>query len=147
MKFLKGLEPLALLAARMILALIFVFHGYPKLTHPSEGMRNFFVSHGFPAYFLSVAGTLECFGALLLFLGLFTRPAALLLAIEMGVAIGKVHSVRGIMAVNEYEFPLAVAAGCLVLATVGAGVFSLDHMIFGEGGRPRRSQRSRSTRE
>jgi putative oxidoreductase len=142
MKFLKGLEPLALLAVRVILALIFVFHGYPKLTHPSEGMRSFFVAHGFPGYFLGVSGILECFGALLLFLGLFTRPAALLLAIEMVVAIWKVHSVHGIMAVNEYEFPLAVCAGCLVLATIGAGVFSVDNVLFGEGGKTRRAARA-----
>lgn len=142
MKFLKGLEPLSLLALRVALGMIFLYHGYPKLTHPTEGMRTFFVSHGFPAYFLPLAGTLECFGALLLFLGLFTRPAALLLAIEMGVAIWKVHSLHGIMAVSEYEFPLAVGAGCLVLATIGAGLLSADHMVFGEDGKRRRSAKS-----
>jgi putative oxidoreductase len=142
MKFMKGLEPLALLALRLVLALIFVFHGYPKLVHPSEGMHAFFVSHGFPGHMLGVAGILECFGALLLFLGLFTRPAALLLAIEMAVAIWRVHSTRGIMAVHEYEFPLAVAAGCIVLATFGAGLFSLDHLVFGEAGATRRPSKS-----
>jgi len=138
MKFMKGLEPLALLVLRLAMALIFVYHGYPKLAHPNEGMRAFFVSHGFPAYFLGVTGTLECFGALLLFLGLFTRPAGLLLAIEMGVAIWKVHSGHGIMAVHDYEFPLAVGVGAMVLATVGAGLVSLDNLIFGEGGKRRR---------
>jgi putative oxidoreductase len=142
MKFLKGLEPLALLALRGVLGLIFVYHGYPKLVHPSDAMRDFFVSHGFPGYFLGVAGILECFGALLLFAGLFTRPAALLLAIEMGVAIWKVHSAHGIMAVKDFEFPLAVCAGCLVLATIGAGAVSLDHLVFGEEGKRRRAARS-----
>jgi putative oxidoreductase len=142
MKFMKGLEPLALLALRGVLALIFVYHGYPKLTHPTESMRAFFVSHDFPGYFLGVAGTLECFGALLIFLGIFARPAGLTLAAEMGVAIWKVHSTRGIMAVNEFEFPLAVAAGCLVLATVGAGSLSLDNLVFGENGKKRRPAKS-----
>jgi putative oxidoreductase len=138
MKFLRGLEPLALLALRWVLALIFIVHGYPKLVHPTDGMREFFVAHGLPGYFLSVAGVLECFGSVMLFLGLFTRPAALLLTIEMGVAIWKVHSVRGLIAVKEYEFPLTLAAACLVLATIGAGLFSTDHLLFGEDGKSRR---------
>ena len=142
MKSLKALEPVALLAVRLVLALIFVFHGYPKLVHANEGMRAFFVSHGFPGYMLTAAGILECFGALLLFLGLFTRPVGLLLTIEMAVAIWKVHSTHGIMAVHDYEFPLAVAAGCFALATVGAGGFSLDGLLFGEGSRSGRFARS-----
>jgi putative oxidoreductase len=98
-------------------------------------MREFFVSHGFPGFFLSIAGILEVFGGLLLIAGLFTRPAALLLTIEMGVAIWKVHSSHGIMAVKEYEFPLTLAAICFVLATAGAGRLSLDQFIFEKGGR------------
>jgi uncharacterized membrane protein YphA (DoxX/SURF4 family) len=71
-------------------------------------------------------------------MGLFTRPAALLLAIEMCVAIWKVHSLHGYMAVHDYEFPLALAAACFALATLGAGLVSLDHPIFEQSrGRPR----------
>jgi putative oxidoreductase len=135
MRFMRNLEPLALLAARLVLALVFIYHGYPKLVHPTEAMREFFISHGLPGCFLSVAGILEFFGGLLLIAGLFTRPTALLLAIEMGVAIWKVHSSHGIMAVKEYEFPLTLAATCFVLATAGAGRLSLDQFIFEKSGR------------
>jgi putative oxidoreductase len=138
MKFLRSLEPLALLVLRWVLALIFIVHGYPKLVHPTDAMKEFFVAHGLPGYFLHVAAVLECFGSVLLFLGLFTRPAALLLAIEMGVAIWKVHSVHGLIAVKEYEFPLTLAAACLALATIGAGLVSADHLLFGENGKTRR---------
>jgi len=141
MKFLNGLQPLALLVLRVCLGIIFVYHGYPKLVHANAGMAEFFVAHGLPRYFLSVAGILECFGALLLVLGLFTRPAALLLAIEMGVAIWKVHSGHGYMAVKEYEFPLAVGAACFALASVGAGAISMDYLIFGNGGKKKRTAR------
>jgi putative oxidoreductase len=143
MKFLKGLEPISLVMLRAVLGVIFLAHGYPKLMHPTDAMREFFVAHGLPAYFLSVSGILECFGAVLLFAGLFTRPAALLLAGEMAVAIWKVHSMHGIMAVRDYEFPLTVAAGCFVLATVGAGMASLDHLVLGENGKQRRPAKSR----
>ena len=80
MKFLRSFEPLSLLVLRLALALIFLYHGYPKLTHPTEQMREFFTSHGFPVYFVGLAGIIECFGALLLAAGLFTRPAAMVLA-------------------------------------------------------------------
>lgn len=138
MKFLKFFEPLALLVLRLALALIFVYHGYPKLTHPTDLMREFFTSHGFPSYFVGLAGIIESFGALLLTIGLFTRPAALVLAGEMAVAIAKVHSVHGILSVRDYEFPMALAAACIALATIGAGPLSVDQVVFGEGAKKRR---------
>src|SRR5207245_2000370 len=101
------------------------------------GMQGFFVEHGLPGYFVYIAGVLEVFGAVLLVLGLFTRGAALLLAIEMGVAIWKVHSTGGYLAVHNYEFPLAMLAGSFALASVGAGRLSLDHPLFEGGGRSR----------
>jgi len=79
---------------------------------------------------------------LLFFLGLFTRPAGLLLALEMSVAIWRVHSGHGIMAVHDYEFPLAVGAACFILATVGAGALSLENIVFGENGKKRRFVKS-----
>ncbi len=138
MKLLNSLQPLSLLFLRLALALIFIYHGYPKLVHANEGLREFFMLHGLPAYFVSVAGILECFGSLLLSVGLFTRPAALLLAAEMVVAIWKVHSVHGALLVKEYEFPLTVAVACFALATVGAGSLSVDHLFLGDNGSKRR---------
>jgi putative oxidoreductase len=132
-KFLDKLQPLSLFVLRIVLGIIFLYHGYPKLTHTHGNLQGVFVEHGLPAYSVYVAGILETFGGGLLLLGLFTRPAALLLAVEMCVAIWKVHSLHGIYAVRDYEFPLTLAAACFVLATVGAGLISLDHPIF-EGG-------------
>ena len=134
MNFLNRLQPLALLILRVALGAIFIAHGYPKLVKASGDMQQFFMQHGLPGQFVYVAGVLEVFGGGLLILGLFTRPAALLLAIEMGVAIWKVHSGRGIMAVHEYEFPLALAAACFALAAVGAGIVSIDEGMLGLGG-------------
>jgi putative oxidoreductase len=133
MKFMSVLQPFGLLVLRLALALIFIYHGYPKLVHAAPEMREFFVQHGLPGYFVGLAGILECLGSLLLFLGLFTRPMALLLAMEMGVAIWKVHSAHGVMAVKDYEFPLAVGAASFALATIGAGFISMDHLVWGEG--------------
>jgi len=130
MKSPNSLQPAGLLLLRLALGLIFFTHGYPKLAHAGAGMQSFFVEHGLPGYFVYIAGVLEVFGGMLLVLGLFTRGAALLLAIEMGVAIWKVHSTGGYLAVHNYEFPLAVLAGSFALATVGAGRLSLDQPLF-----------------
>lgn len=129
MKSLNALQPFALLALRIALGIVFFSHGYPKLVH-GAGMQGFFVQHGLPGYFVYVSGVLEVFGSVLLVLGLFTRPAALLLAAEMAVAIWKVHSLKGYLAVHEYEFPLMLAVACFVLATVGAGKLSVDQPLF-----------------
>jgi len=135
-KFLNNLRPLSLLILRIVLGIIFLFHGYPKLAHSGAGMPSAFLEHGLPAYFVYVAGIIETFGGLLLLLGLFARGAALLLAIEMCVAIWKFHS-HSYLTVHEYEFPLSLAAACFVLATVGAGPISLDHPLFEGGGKAR----------
>ncbi len=145
MKFLQSLQPLALLVLRVALGIIFISHGYPKLTGSGHAMQGFFTEHGLPAAFVYVAGVIESFGGGLLILGLFTQAAALFLAIEMAVAIWKVHSGQGIMAVHVYEFPLSLAAGCFTLAATGAGLISVDHPLFGRSGggarAPRTSQR------
>src|SRR5271156_5030947 len=89
MEELEKLKPLALLLLRLGLGIIFVYHGYPKLfTHTHETMQG--MAHmGFPAYFAYIAGVFEFFGGWLLILGLFTRIAALLLALEMGGGLGE----------------------------------------------------------
>ena len=137
MKSFNALQPLGLLALRVALGIIFFSHGYPKLVHFGAGMQGFFVQHGLPGYFVYISGVLEVFGGILLVLGLFTRPAALLLAVEMGVAIWKVHSGSGYLAVHEYEFPLALLTGCFALVTVGAGMLSVDYSLYESGNRSR----------
>src|ERR1700756_1762231 len=138
MKFLNSFQPFGLAILRVALALIFIYHGYPKLVRADAMMREFFVQHGLPGYFVGLAGILECVGGGLLLIGLFTRPAALLLAGGMGVVIWKVEMVHGVFAVNEYQFELALAAACVALATVGAGSLSVDHVMLGDGGGAKR---------
>src|SRR5712664_4951081 len=101
MKSFNSLQPVGLLALRLALGIIFFSHGYPKLAHQGAGMHGFFVQHGLPGNFVYIAGVLEVLGGLLLVLGLFTRGAALLLAIEMAVAIWKVHSSGGYLEIGR----------------------------------------------
>jgi putative oxidoreductase len=138
-KFLNSLQPVGLLTLRIALGIIFLYHGYPKLAHLRGGaqMQGFFTEHGLPGYFVYVAGVIETFGGGLLLLGLFARGAALLLAIEMSVAIWKVHSAHGYLAVHDYEFPMSLATACFALVTVGAGLISVDQFLFAGGARAR----------
>ncbi len=131
MDFLEKLKPLSLLLLRCALGIIFIFHGFPKLFGQTANWLQAFTRMGFPSYFAYISGTLEFFGGCLLIAGLFTRVVGLLLAVEMAVALWRVHLAQGIYAVKNYEFPLALCVAAFTLATVGAGMISLDHPIFG----------------
>lgn len=132
MNFLEKLKPLGLLLLRWGLGLIFIVSGRMKLFGDAQRIVEFFQSIGLPPYMVYVAGAVEFFGGCLLVAGLFTRVAALLLAGQMAVAIWKAHLGKGMLAVNEYAYPLALAVSAFALATCGAGVISLDKLIFRE---------------
>jgi len=136
-RLLNSFQAVGLLVLRVALGLIFLSHGYPKLTRPTSALQSAYLEHGLPAQAVYVVGVLETFGGTLLIIGLFARPASLLLAVEMGVMIVKLHGTHGIMALHEYEFPLTLGAACLAMATVGAGLASADHLLFGDGGSSR----------
>ncbi len=144
MEILERLKPLALLLLRVGLGIVFIFHGYPKLFTHTHDMMPVFQRMGFPPYFVYIAGVIEFFGGIVLILGLFTRIGALLLAAEMAIAILKVHLPQGpITEVKNYEFPMVLAVACFALATIGAGMISLDHAIYRGGGRPPRRLKDR----
>lgn len=130
MENLEKLKPLALLLLRCALGIIYVYHGYPKLFTETANWLQWFPKVGFPAWFAYLAGVIEFFGGCLLIVGLFTRLVGLLFTAEMAIAIWKVHLVHGIYSVKDYQFPLALATAALTLATVGAGIISLDQPIF-----------------
>jgi putative oxidoreductase len=131
MRFLDGLRPLALLLLRCGLALVFVYHGYPKLFGKTATFVTAFAGLGIPWYFVYIVGAVETFGGLMLALGLGTRVTAPLLLIDMCAAMWKYNFSEGIYAVREYELPLVLGLAALVLATTGAGPLSLDYLIYG----------------
>jgi putative oxidoreductase len=142
MKSLNALQPLALLLLRAAFGIIFMAHGYPMLAHRTSATQALFAQHGIPGYFVYISGVLELFGGGLLLLGLFTRGAALLLAIEMVLLMWRVSTPHSYLAVNEYAYPLVVAAGCFLLATTGAGLVSVDYPMFESGGGKARAARN-----
>jgi len=142
MQSLEKLKPIALLLLRVALGVIFIYHGYPKLEHAQQWVQNF--SHmGFPGFFAYISGTLELFGGALLIIGLFARIAGLLLAVEMAIAVTKVHGILTNPAnIHSYEFPLSLCVGCFVLATIGAGLISIDYGLLERRAAPARKSRN-----
>lgn len=130
MSFLKKLEPLALLLLRCGLALVFIYHGYPKLFGEKQRIIDAFQAIGLPAYVVYLTGAIEFFGGIALALGLLTPVAGLLLMLDMCAAMWKYNFNEGIYAVREYELPLTLGLACLALAVIGSGSLSLDRLLF-----------------
>ena len=130
MNFLKKLEPFTLLLLRLGLALVFIYHGYPKLFGDTAKFIEAFRNLGLPPVVVYLTGAVEVIGGLSLALGLFAPIAGLLLALDMAAALWKYNFNEGIYAVREYELPLILGLACLVLAATGAGPFSLDRLLL-----------------
>ncbi|SFU65732.1 DoxX family protein [Halomonas korlensis] len=129
----------AALALRVPVGLILMAHGAQKLFgwfggNGLEGTGQWLASIGLePGYLMALlAGSAEFFGGLALILGLLTRPAALVSAFTMLVAIFSVHIGHGLFASNGgYEFALSLLAATVALAIQGAGRLSLDSLLDG----------------
>ena len=125
------------LALRIPAAIIFIAHGAQKLFawfggYGLEGTGQWMASIGLePGYQMALmAGSAEFFGGIALLIGLMVRPAALMLAFTMLVAIYSVHFVNGLfMSANGYEFALALLAISVSLVISGAGKFSVDNLL------------------
>lgn len=107
-----------------------VFHGYKKIMGGPEkwerlgrNMQEIGIDF-LPTFWGFMAAFAEFGGAALLILGLFTRPAAAMLAFTMLIAVLK-HASAG----EGYSHALEVGVVFLALAIAGAGKYSLDARI------------------
>lgn len=128
----------ASLILRVPVGLTLAAHGAQKLFgwfggFGLEGTAQWLASLGLePGYLMALmAGGAEFFGGLALALGLLTRPAALVTAFAMLVAIFAVHIGNGLfMSNNGYEFAMTLFVVTLALAIQGAGRLSLDNVLL-----------------
>ncbi|HWD55852.1 MAG TPA: DoxX family protein [Acidimicrobiales bacterium] len=131
---------LALAAARVALAWIFIYYGAAKLF----GAFNGGGIHGTALYFSNVAhlhpggffavlgGVIEFGGGIAVALGFCARLAGLALFGDMVMAMITVTWSTGIASVTDppgYQVNLALAVLALIVVLLGAGRFSVDALI------------------
>jgi len=128
--FLTRYRDLGLLILRLGLGIMFIAHGGPKLmggpeswTGLGQTMGNFGVTKA-PMFWGFMAGFAEAGGGVLLILGLFTRPACMLLLVTMLVA-ARHHFAKGdgLMGASH---AIESAVVFLSLIFIGPGKYSID---------------------
>ena len=115
---------------RIVLGVIFLYHGYLKLFVAGgfTGTVNFLASIGMPVplYSALLVSVVEFAGGLFLILGVVTRWSSALLLVDMLIALFVVHFKNGLLvSKGGYEFVIVLIAGLAVVLANGAGKLSL----------------------
>ena len=128
-----AMTDLVLLISRVALGVILLAHGWQKFNEWTlDGTAAAFAEMGIPAATAAAtfSAVVEMFGGAALILGLLTPLMALLNVVNLLGALVLVHAGNGVFVTdNGYELVLALAAGLLVIATLGAGKLSVDGLI------------------
>ena len=127
-KSLNNLQPLGALIMRLALGVSMAVHGYEKVI-PHGALHHhvhYVVSLGLPYWLGYVSAYTEFIGGILLIIGLLTRVAAALIAINMLVAFFYVGLHQGF---GIYNSILALVALGMMLTFYGAGALALDRKI------------------
>ncbi len=128
----SNLQPWGLTVLRVVVGAVFLIHGCQKLfVFGFHGVAGFLGPLGVPAPAVAavVLTLVEFVGGALLVLGLFTRWAAWLLAIDMVVAILLVHLKKGFFNPQGFEYPLTLLAANIAIAVAGPGAGAVDGVI------------------
>jgi putative oxidoreductase len=134
LRYLDRLQPVALLVLRVVLGVIMIGHGYPKVAGGLSHHVQMVSGLGLPGWLAYLSAAAEFLGGILIVVGLFTRCASFAVVIDLGVAIWKVHWKNGLLGNGGYQFPLALAAMAFALIFLGAGPIALDAIRRGGGG-------------
>ena len=119
-------DDLGKLILRVALGVLILLHGIAKLSKGVDGIGGILSSHGLPAILAYLVYVGEVVAPVLLIVGLFTRPAAWVVAANMLVAIWLVH-MKDLGALNNQ--------GGWALELQGMFLFSAIAVAFLGGGR------------
>ncbi|SFP41412.1 DoxX family protein [Variovorax sp. 770b2] len=114
------------LVLRLALGILILLHGVAKVTKGVDGIGGMLASHGLPAFLAYGVYVGEILAPALLIVGLFTRPAAVIVAINMLVALWLVHR-KDLGAIN--------GQGGWALELQGMFLFAAISLAFTGGGR------------
>ncbi|WP_323371661.1 DoxX family protein [Anianabacter salinae] len=125
---------LILLAARILLGLLFIVAGFGKLADV-QGFAGYMASGGVPAALAWPVVLFEILGGIALIAGFQTRWVALGLAAFCVLSGALYHFVPADqMQMTSFLKNLGLAGGYLALFVTGAGAFSVDRMLGGSRG-------------
>ena len=119
------------LLSRVLMSAIFIWAGFGKLM-ATAGTTAYFTKIGLPmpslAYLLAVA--VELVGGILILIGLFTRPAAIILGLWCVATAVVGHSDFGDRNMQiHFMKNLTMAGGFAYVTLLGAGAFSVDKLL------------------
>ena len=123
---------IAMLVLRVVLAAVFITHGYAKVFGMGfSGVTGMFSKMGVPLPMIMapIVALVEFLGGIALLLGAFTRAAAFLIACDMLGAIILVHAKNGYAAPKGVEAVLGNFGMAVAIALLGAGAYSLDALL------------------
>jgi putative oxidoreductase len=128
-------QDLGKLVLRLLVGILVLLHGIAKLRFGISGIAGMVTNAGLPAAFAYLVYIGEVLAPALVIIGLWTRPAALVIFINMIVAIALVHAGE-LLQLNKtggwaIELQAMFLFGALAIALLGAGRYSLG----GAGGR------------
>lgn len=115
----------AILVLRVIVGIIFLVHGWPKIKN-FKGTANWLASQGYKPGWLwcTVVATAEFGGGLLILAGAYIQIAALILVVNMIVAtITNIRNKKPFK--NGWELDVLLIGALLALTTLGGGYFTL----------------------
>jgi putative oxidoreductase len=122
----RALAPLLL---RLALAVVFIYHGLPKV-QVANGTTWMPPEAAMAPVMQALVAWGEFIGGVALMLGLFTRVAAAGIIVIMIGAIVTVHGSKGFgLAQGGYEYNFVLICVAAALVCIGAGVISLDNVI------------------
>jgi len=122
-----GLVPL-----RVAVGIVFLMHGGQKFfVFGLGGTADIMNKLGIPLATSAAAVVMaaELLGGFAILLGILTRWAGLVLAIEMLVAIPVARIGGGFFAPYGFEFEATLLGACLTLAALGPGGVSVEHLL------------------
>ncbi len=121
------LSQIAFMGLRAALGVIFIAHGYSKLTN--AGFGGFLTRLGIPPELALLVGLAEFIPGIMLIAGVLSRVSASIISIIMLGAIFHVKGAANLTGEGAYELDLILLASALVIIVLGPGKISIAHLV------------------
>lgn len=117
------------LILRVALGVLILLHGIAKITGGVDGIGGMLAKTGLPSALAYLVYVGEVIAPVLVILGVWTRPAALVIVINMVVAVALAHGHQlfsiGKTGGHALELQFLFLFAAVTVALIGAGRFSL----------------------